>query len=214
MAKLKKRKARTTMLLQTQIEQAMKVTRSNRAAAEYLRVSYGLYSKFAKMYKNEEGNTLFQEHYNKAGVGIPKVMASSKRTNLDEILLGKHPRYPREKLLARLLINNYFPEECGNCGYCQKRPSDLKTPLLLNTVNGVKKDLRLENLEILCYNCFFTNVGNLGKVELKVNVTETADRKQEGSLLDNEDSLQALSTMDVLSDEEKLKIIEEIKNQL
>lgn len=215
MAKMKKRKARTTMLLQSQIEQAMKVTRSNRAAAEYLRVSYGLYSKFAKMYKNEDGQTLFEAHYNKAGVGIPKVMASSKRTSLDDILLGKYPKYPREKLLARLLINNYFPEECSNCGFCQKRPSDLKTPLILNTINGVKKDLRLENLEILCYNCYFVNVGNLGKVELKVNVTEAPERGDlENNILDNEESLNALSTMDVLSDEEKMKIIEEIKNQL
>ncbi len=43
------------MLLQSQIEQAMKVTRSNKAAAEYLRVSYPLYRKFAKLYKNVNG---------------------------------------------------------------------------------------------------------------------------------------------------------------
>ncbi len=60
----KRRKARTTMLLQSQIEQAMKVTRSNKAAAEYLRVSYPLYRKFAKLYKNDNGVTLFQQHYN------------------------------------------------------------------------------------------------------------------------------------------------------
>ena len=36
------KKARTTMLMQSQIETAMKVTRSNRAAAEYLRVGYNL----------------------------------------------------------------------------------------------------------------------------------------------------------------------------
>ena len=50
MSKRRNRKARTTMLLQSQIEQAMKVTRSNKAAAEYLRVSYPLYRKFAKQY--------------------------------------------------------------------------------------------------------------------------------------------------------------------
>tara|TARA_R110000744_G_scaffold163422_1_gene280239 strand:- start:144 stop:782 length:639 start_codon:yes stop_codon:yes gene_type:complete len=210
MSKRKNRKARTTMLLQSQVEQAMKVTRSNKAAAEYLRVSYPLYRKFAKQYKNKDGVTLFDAHYNKSGVGISKIGSSSKRTSLDEILLGKHPNYPRQKLLARLITNGYFPEECCNCGFCQKRPTDLKVPLVLNTTNGNKKDLRLENLELLCYNCYFVNVGNLGKVELRVNVTEAPDKIEE--LLNNDDSLDALSTMDILTEEEKLQMIEDLKD--
>ena len=212
MSKRRNRKARTTMLLQSQIEQAMKVTRSNKAAAEYLRVSYPLYRKFAKLYKNKDGVTLFDAHYNKSGVGISKIGSSDKRTNLDDILLGKHPNYPRQKLLARLIANGYFPEECSNCGYCQKRPTDLKVPLVLNTTNGNKKDLRLENLELLCYNCYFVNVGNLGKVELKANVTEAPDRAEE--LLENDDSLDALSTMDILTEEEKLQMIKELKDSI
>lgn len=209
---MKKRKARTNMLLQSQIEKAMKVTRSNRAAAEYLRVSYPFYRRFAKMYKNEDGVTLFDAHYNKSGSGISKIGSSSRRTKLDEILLGKHPNYPREKLLARLFVNGYFAEECSNCGYCQKRPTDLKPPLVLNMKNGDKKDLRLENLEILCYNCFFVNVGNLGKVELKVNVTEAPEKQEE--VLEDDDKLDALSTLDILSEEEKLKILNDLKNSL
>lgn len=210
MSKRKNRKARTTMLLQSQIEQAMRVTRSNKAASEYLRVSYPLYRKFAKLYKNKEGVTLFDAHLNKSGVGISKIGSSSKRTSLDEILLGKHPNYPRPKLLSRLIANSYFPEECGNCGFCQKRPTDLKVPLVLNMVNGNKKDLRLENLEVLCYNCYFVNVGNLGKVELRADVHEAPEAPE--ALLENEDSLDALSTMDILSEEEKLQMIKDLKD--
>jgi hypothetical protein len=58
------KKARTTVLMQSQIEAAMKVTRSNRAAAEYLRVGYNLYKRFAKLYKNSEGVSLFDLHKN------------------------------------------------------------------------------------------------------------------------------------------------------
>jgi len=212
MSKRKNRKARTTMLLQSQIEQAMKVTRSNKAASEYLRVSYPLYRKFAKLYTNTEGVTLFDAHLNRSGVGISKIGSSSKRTNLDEILLGKHPNYPRPKLLSRLIANSYFPEECCNCGFCQKRPTDLKVPLVLNMQNGNKKDLRLENLEVLCYNCYFVNVGNLGKVELRADVREAPEAPE--ALLENQDSLDALSTMDILSEEEKLQMIQDIKDSI
>lgn len=209
----KRRKARTTMLLQSQIEQAMKVTRSNKAAAEYLRVSYPLYRKFAKMYTNEDGVSLFQAHYNQSGSGISKIGSSTKRSKLDDILLGKHPHYPRHKLLARLIVNGYFAEECCNCGFCQKRPSDLKVPLVLHTINGDRKDLRLDNLEILCYNCYFVNVGNLGKVELKVDVAEAPEVNKQ-DILEDPDKLEALSSMDLLSDEEKLKILNDLKNSI
>ena len=49
-------KMKTRLLLQSQIENAMKVTRSNRAAAEYLRVTYATYRKFAQLYKDSNGN--------------------------------------------------------------------------------------------------------------------------------------------------------------
>ena len=209
MSKLKKRKARTTFLLQSQIEQAMKLTRSNAAAAEYLRVSYPLYRRYALQYTNSEGVSLFKLHINQAGSGMNKVSASQKRSQLDDILLGKHPTYSREKLLRRLLVNNYFPEQCCNCGFCQKRPSDLRTPLVLNTINGNKTDYRLENLEVLCYNCYFINVGNLGVKELRGNHVEAPERVD---VLQNEDSLSALSTLNILSEEEKLDLIQQMKD--
>jgi len=208
MTQLKPRKARTSFLLQSQIEQAMKVTRSNRAAAEYLRVSYPLYRKFAKQYTNEQGLPLFDAHKNQAGSGMNKISPSQRRSKLDDILLGKHPNYPREKLLTRLIVNNYFPEQCSNCGFCQKRPTDLKTPLVLNTINGIRADYRLENIEILCYNCYFVNVGNLTTKDLKGEVVEAPERMD---VLQNDDSLTALSTMNILSEEEKLDLIKQMR---
>ena len=95
------RKARTKILMQAQIEQAMRVTRSNRSAAEYLRVGYNLYKRFAKLYKDSAtGKSLFDLHKNMEGRGITKSSAADKRRfKLDDILTGKHPQYPREKLL-------------------------------------------------------------------------------------------------------------------
>lgn len=187
----------------------MRVTRSNRAAAEYLRVSYPLYRRFAKQYINDQGVTLFEAHKNQAGSGMNKISPSQRRSKLDDILLGKHPHYPREKLLTRLIVNKYFPEQCSNCGFCQKRPTDLKTPLVLNTINGTRTDYRIENLEVLCYNCYFINVGNLTTKDLKGEVIEAPERMD---VLDNKDSLVALSTMDILSEEEKLELIKQMKD--
>lgn len=210
MSQMKPRKARTSFLLQSQVEQAMKVTRSNRAAAEYLRVSYPLYRKFAKQYMTPEGISLFDAHYNQSGFGMNKISPSQKRSTLDNILLGKHPYYSREKLLRRLIVNKYFPEQCCTCGFSQKRPTDLRTPLLLNNINGQRNDWRLENLEILCYNCYFVNVGNLSNKDLKINVIEAPERMDQ--VVENEESLSALSTMNILSDEEKLDLIKQIQD--
>ncbi len=70
------KKARTKVLLQAQIEQAMRVTRSNRAAAEYLRVGYNLYKKYAKLYKDPTtGKNLFEMHMNQQGRGITKSLS-------------------------------------------------------------------------------------------------------------------------------------------
>jgi len=207
------KKARTTILMQSQIENAMKVTRSNKSAAEYLRVGYNLYKKYAKLYKNSEGINLFDSHKNQCGSGISKTHVSRKRFGLDDILLGKYPQYPREKLMRRMIVSSYIEERCSHCGYCQKRPTDLKTPLILNHINGNLTDHRRENLEILCYNCYFVLVGDINRKDLRTNIY---DRPEEvvltSQILDTERSMEALSTMDLLSDEEKLDLIKQLND--
>jgi len=83
------KKFRTTMLLQSQIEAAMKVTRSNRAAAEYLRVSFNMYKRYAKLYKNEFGVSLFEAHKNQAGVGVTKNRVADTRHKVDRVATSK-----------------------------------------------------------------------------------------------------------------------------
>lgn len=207
------KKARTTILMQSQIENAMKMTRSNRAAAEYLRVSFNLYKKYAKLYKNVEGVSLFDAHKNQAGSGIPKTHVSQKRFQLDEILLGKYPQYPREKLMRRMLVNGYVEEKCNHCGFHQKRPTDLKVPLVIHHINGDKTDHNRDNLELLCYNCYFILVGNISTRDFKTNVY---DRPEEAipveDILQSEEHAQALHSMDLLSDEEKQDLLRNLNN--
>jgi hypothetical protein len=202
------KKSRTSVLMQSQIENAMRVTRSNRSAAEYLRVSYNLYKKFASYYKNSEGVTLFNAHKNQQGSGIPKTHAADKRRfKLDDILLGKHPQYPREKLLKRLIVNGNKEEKCNSCGYCTKRPTDFRSPIVLHHVNGNKTDHRLDNLELLCFNCYFTQVGNLSSRDLKITSAERTEvRSTEEALQSGAD----MNMFDILTEEEKLDMIKKL----
>lgn len=156
-------------LSESEIRYAMENTKSNRAAAKFMRVSYDTWKKYAKMYTDSEtGKTLFELHKNEAGKGITK---ASSRVNggtysIDRILEGQHPKYPTWKLRNRLLALGIFEEECASCGYDERRITDDTVPLLLDHINGDETDHRLENLQMLCLNCWYQQVGepyNQGK---------------------------------------------------
>jgi hypothetical protein len=49
------------------ILRAQRITKSNRAAARYLGCSYNHYKRYAQLYENEEGKTLFKIHLNPSG---------------------------------------------------------------------------------------------------------------------------------------------------
>jgi len=200
------RRSRTKVLLQSQIEAAMRVTRSNMAAAEYLRVSYTLYCKFAKTYKNSQGLTLFQAHKNQAGRGIIKGMPSPTRFSLDDILLGKHPQYPLERLFQRMVVSGYIAEQCNHCGYALKRPTDQKTPLVMHPIDGDKTNHRRSNLELLCYNCYFMLVGDLRTVK-KVYDRPEHELEKERQMLSNPSGT---NDFEILSDEEKINLIKSL----
>lgn len=144
-----------------EILMAMKHTKSNRAAARYLGVYYLTYRKYAKMFIDEEtGLTLFQIHLNPSGKGINKYPAADRRTHpIEDILNGKHPDYNRLILKTRLLQGGYLPEKCSNCGYCERRVYDNHIPLIMNFIDNDINNFKLENLEMLCYNCYFLLVG-------------------------------------------------------
>lgn len=149
-------------LTKQDIIRAQNATRSNRAAARYLNCSYQHYKRYAKMYIDEStGINYFEKHLNPSGKGIPKFLPmSGKEPALLDLLEGRISRksYTVEKLKTRLLNEVLLKAECYKCGFHEKRVSDLKQPLLLNFKDKNKNNWRLENLEILCYNCFYLYV--------------------------------------------------------
>lgn len=142
------------------IELAIKNTKSANAAARFLGIAFNTFKKAASQYVNENGITLFDSCKNPSGIGIKKYPANDRKTyKTDDILAGKYPGYSIARLKNRLIQEVYLPEKCAHCGFCERRIVDNKIPLLLNCINNDLKDLRAENLELLCYNCYFLLVG-------------------------------------------------------
>ena len=155
--------AATKPLSKQDILRAMRVTKSNMAASRYLNVSYNHYRKYAKSYY-EGDKTLFDIHLNESGKGIPKYMSNAKlKPDINRILSGELwiENYKPKQLKDQLIHEHIFPEQCNCCGFNEKRVSDFKIPLLLNYKDTNRKNWLKSNLEFLCYNCYFINVGNV-----------------------------------------------------
>jgi len=152
------------ILTKDMIERAIKHTKSNMAAARFLGCSYPHYKQYAKLYKNEEGKTLFEVHLNRQGKGISKHLYKKKDlTPIHDILEGRVDisNYSPKDIKERLLHESLIAEECSCCKFNERRIVDYKVPLILNFKDNNKKNWKLENLELLCYNCYFLNVGNV-----------------------------------------------------
>ena len=144
------------------ILRAMRFTKSNRAAARYLGCSYQHYKPYAKLFRVDEldpnSPTLFDTHKNQSGRGIPKFLPDRRREpnvkNIVETGTGWES-FSVEKIKSRLIAEGYLKDECYHCGFCERRVTDYKIPLLLNCKDGNKYNYLLNNLELLCYNDYF-----------------------------------------------------------
>jgi hypothetical protein len=145
---------------------AMRHTKSVRAAARYLNCSYQHLKPIMKMYEaTEDGfDNLFEQHKNQQGKGIPKFLGNGKKLPpLIEIIEGRvdPSSFNPDKIKYKLLTEGYLKEECNKCGFNERRVADYKMPLLLHFKNGNKKHYVLDNLEMLCYNCYFLHIADV-----------------------------------------------------
>ena len=164
---------------------AMDKTKSVKAAARYLNCSYHHLKRYMKLYVDEEsGKTLFELHKNQQGKGIPKFLrASGKEPALLDIIEGRidATSFSPDKLKYRLTTEGYLEECCGNCGFQEHRVTDHKVPLILHFKDKNKLNYRLENIQFLCYNCYFLFIGevfserDIIKLEDNKSVTKTTD---------------------------------------
>ena len=128
------------------VQAAISKTLSMRAAAKELNVAYNTFKKYAKLYDLWETN--------QAGVGIKKGWAM-QGVQAAGLLAGKHPNYPHYRLQEKLMREGYLAQECNNCGFDDYRRSDMTSPLIIDFMDGDGTNHKIDNLRLLCFNCFY-----------------------------------------------------------
>jgi hypothetical protein len=151
-------------LFKDDILRAIRHTKSNRAAARYLGCSYQHYKPYAKLFNDDEtGQNLFELHKNQCGKGIPKFLPNRRREPNVKIIFEEgvgYESFTTTKIKTRGIAEGFLRDECYTCGCSERRVTDYKTPTLLNFKDGSKSNYILDNLEILCYNCYFLYVAD------------------------------------------------------
>jgi hypothetical protein len=147
---------------------AMGKTKSNRSAARYLNCSYQHYKKWAKFYEATDPQypNLFDQHKNQSGKGIPKFLSNGnprKDFALLDIIEGRidPSSFNPNKIKYKLIQEGFIKEECSSCGFKEYRLLDYKMPLVMHFKDGNKQHYRLENIQMLCYNCYYLYQGDL-----------------------------------------------------
>ena len=146
------------------IRNAMKHTQSNFQAARYLNITIETYRKYAKMYVDREsGKNLYELHKNNSGLGIKRIKWNHDISieKINDIMSSESYRaINQQKLKNRLIYEGILRMECYHCGHHEKRVIDYNQPLILNFIDSNKNNWHVENLRMLCYNCYYLFVGN------------------------------------------------------
>jgi hypothetical protein len=175
------------------IENALRTASTLKEAAAMMNVHVATIKKWAKLYFPDLLEAVKKPGSNqgsKKGVWWEKGKYPMK-----DVLAGKFPNYPVNKLRERLIYHEVFPFECSQCGFKEERlMSDEKNtshykharkPILLDFIDGDTHNQLASNLRFLCYNCYFLLVGNLIGPRKK-NVLKQMIKKAKVVLTDEE----------------------------
>tara|TARA_Y100000401_G_scaffold115514_1_gene119407 strand:+ start:560 stop:1057 length:498 start_codon:yes stop_codon:yes gene_type:complete len=149
---------RRKVLTKNIILKSQENSKSAAEASRWLGVSYNTYKKWAQYYG------VFEQHKNQEGIGIRKGWASYK-VSLEEIFEGRSlpKRYSLATLKNRLIDEGYALEECSNCGYNEANVETGKVCLMIDFIDGNKDNKQLDNIRLLCPNCYLSFNGSFPK---------------------------------------------------
>lgn len=161
----KRGRPKSIFLTKDDILRGMKHTKSIKALARYLKVSYAYLKPHMKLHKDEEtGKTLYEIHKNQQGKGIKKFLKNGYKSPNVKLIFKEgigYESFTPEKIKIHGIKEGYLYEKCYRCGFEERRVIDFKVPLLMNFLDGNRQNYLLENIELLCYNCYFLTIGNI-----------------------------------------------------
>ena len=144
---------RRRVITKKMIEDSQSVTKSSAEASRWLGVNYLTYRKYAKLYG------LFEQHLNQRGVGIKKGYGKYRKP-LDELLaLDRKIKLTRRYLKKRLISDSWVEEACSSCGYNEIVIGRDNVALLLDFIDGDNENTKLDNIRLLCPNCYLSYNG-------------------------------------------------------
>jgi hypothetical protein len=125
-----------------------------------LRAAGGNYKTITKYIEEYQIDT---KHFDAHQVRIEKInqLNSEKKIPLSEILI-ENSTYNRHRLKERLYDENIKQRKCELCGQ-DEFWNGKKMSLIIDHINGVWDDNRIENLRIVCPNCNATLPTHCGK---------------------------------------------------
>lgn len=135
------------------------------AIARSLDMSKRILLKYAKMFAYTNSETYYDyfkrmKHWKPT---VATVYSKVLKQKVMEIITNKRVNtFPLGDFMYMLFKYELKQECCEMCGCGDRRVHDGRKPLVLSFKHkGNIKDYRLENLRILCYNCYFMTVGDV-----------------------------------------------------
>lgn len=135
------------------------------AISKALNMSKNIFIKYAKIYAYSSSETYY-DYFQRMKKWRPKtssVYNKDTRQKVMDIIANKRKNtFPIGDLMYMLFRYELKKECCENCGCGERRTHDGRKPLVLTFVrkNNIK-NYSLDNLQILCYNCYFMTVGDV-----------------------------------------------------
>lgn len=118
---------------------------------------YDLLKHKSKQYQINLGKTTFRERQRK---GRERYRINKRISDLNNNTFKYSSNFTVRDLVEFLIHHNLKENSCACCGYNTASLITKRTPLLIDHINENYSDFRIENLQFLCYNCFYMLVGN------------------------------------------------------
>lgn len=157
-------------LTEAEIRCAISYAHSAADAARYLHISQACFKKYAEMYYDHKSGMNLYEYLKKHKKKRRNFKAKYQIT-LEDIFANKHPWYSITRLKERILQDGIFEEKCNICGFHEQRMTDLTVGLCFVFKDGNRKNFSKDNLEFVCWNCFYLYYGDV-REKRYININE------------------------------------------